>query len=126
MFQFPIPCQVASGAEVPAPGDLVTPAASIDVSAHWLCLFCGEGNDETRSTEALLCEHVFHSDCIEAYCEATSRLRARACPFRCWEEERAVVAPIVIPADEPVGVVRSLSELADLADAVAAAARAAM
>ena len=59
------------------------------------------------------CDHVFHTDCVEKYGVATSRLRSRACPFRCWEEEREVVQPIVIPDDDPVVVVRSLAELAD-------------
>ena len=45
------------------------------------CLFfCFHG---MQAVEALVCGHLFHSECINRYCDSTGRDKATACPLKC-------------------------------------------
>ena len=36
-----------------------------------------------QAVEALVCGHLFHSECINRYCDSTGRDKATACPLKC-------------------------------------------
>ena len=36
-----------------------------------------------QALEALVCGHLFHSECINRYCDSTGRDKATACPLKC-------------------------------------------
>ena len=48
------------------------------------CKFCLSefGSDPV---EALVCGHVFHTDCINRWMEVTRRTKAECCPYKCHQ-----------------------------------------
>ena len=54
--------------------------ATVHSTYYVLCLFiCFHG----MQVEALQCGHLFHSECINRYCDSTGRDKATACPLKC-------------------------------------------
>ena len=46
------------------------------------CRICHDTFGE-QQVEALLCGHVFHTDCINNYCRISDKTRQNCCPFKC-------------------------------------------
>ena len=43
--------------------------------------------------EALLCGHLFHSECIQRYCDSSGRSKANACPLKCGNSTNSFFGP---------------------------------
>lgn len=51
-----------------------------------ICLICRSNLGATSEhgvSEALLCAHVYHEDCLDRYCSATGKTRDQCCPLKC-------------------------------------------
>lgn len=89
-----------------------------------LCCICQQGmgpgaGSLSGAVEALACAHVFHSECLNSYCQATGRNRLNCCPYKCNAdafvvmEEQQVVNPSDAVEEEGAEADGNLRALAD-------------
>lgn len=110
----PQPLEPAAEPEQPPAGD-VSADGAVPQQEHALCCICQQGMGPSAESlsgavEALACAHVFHSECLNSYCQATGKNRLNCCPYKCnadafvavMEEQQggAVEAVAVAEADD--------------------------
>ena len=73
------------------------------------CIFCC-GMFGDQETEALMCGHIFHTQCLNNDIASSGESKARCCPYRCHVNAPisfADVEQVVIDADGETQVVES-------------------
>lgn len=95
-----------------------------------ICCICQQSmgpraDSLSGAVEALACAHVFHSECLDSYCQATGRNRLNCCPYKCNAD-----AFVAVEEQQQVDAVEEAAEadeqLRGLADAERERARANM
>ena len=69
-----------------------------DSLTRHFCVFCQGHDDKSDAWEALLCGHVFHTECLNDYCEATGKSKQAACPHKCSQSD---TLPELVSEDQP-------------------------
>ena len=69
--------------------DREPPQDEDDEESKPTCAVCMDILNDGKPTEALMCGHSFHSECIDRYCSVTGRNIYEACPYKCYNHAKA-------------------------------------
>ena len=117
----PPPPERAAEPEQPLPHDASVDGADPQQEPA-ICCICQHGMGPGAGSlsgvvEALACAHLFHSACLDSYCQATGRSRLNCCPYKCNAEAFVVVEEQeVVPNAAAEDVEAAAEDLQALAD----------